>query len=265
MTAPWGEESTAGACRDPRPTPLGQAGVKSPVPRPLPRPRILHLDTDATKPTRISELQQRFPLAPLRRSLPGRTGGCSSPDGDGRGLGDSSTHRHECPQGEEGTGRGFIPLERRQRRNGGGEGGRVCPGAGEAWDCGRGAARGPGWCLPHGPRYRGSFLRLPGAGSGHRSHAGGREAPALGSRQPSGLGFCLAPPGKGGSRLQNCGPGESLGLPDAAPSAPGKVRNPCEAPALGPTFLWDRWDTTAATCRFPLPRAGAAGEELRWL
>lgn len=110
MTAPWGEESTAGACRDPRPTPLGQAGVKSPVPRPLPRPRILHLDTDATKPTRISELQQRFPLAPLRRNLPGRTGGCSSPDGDGCGLGDSPHPQTRVSAGGGGHREGVCPF-----------------------------------------------------------------------------------------------------------------------------------------------------------
>ncbi|KAL2302721.1 hypothetical protein Nmel_010168 [Mimus melanotis] len=68
------------------------------------RPRILHLDTDATKSTRISELQQRFPLAPLRGSLPGHSGGCSSPAGEGCWLGDSPTHEHECPQGTRAQG-----------------------------------------------------------------------------------------------------------------------------------------------------------------
>lgn len=128
MTAAWGEESTAGALRAPRPTPLGQPGVKNPVPRPLPRPRISHLNVDETKATRISELQQRFPLSPLLGSLSGRSGGCSSRAGGGRGL----RTRTRLSAGEEGPGREFIPLEPRQRGNGGGEGGRVCPGAREA-------------------------------------------------------------------------------------------------------------------------------------
>ncbi|XP_017598404.1 PREDICTED: homeobox protein HMX3, partial [Corvus brachyrhynchos] len=172
------------------------------MPRPLPRPRILHLDTDATKPTRISELQQRFPLAPLRGSLPGRTGGCSSPDGDGCGLGDSPHPQTRVSAGEGGPPReGFIPLEWRHRGNGGGEGGRV------------------GAPLP-------GLLSAASRGGKQAPIPRRREAPAPGSRQPSGLGLCLAPPGKGGSRPQNCGPGESLGLPKAAPSSPGKELDP---------------------------------------
>lgn len=50
-----GEESTAGADRNPRPTPLGQPGVKNPLSGSLPRPGVLHLDTNAIKNTVISE------------------------------------------------------------------------------------------------------------------------------------------------------------------------------------------------------------------
>lgn len=230
MTAPWWEESTAGVRRDPRPTPFGQPGVKNAVPRPLPRPRILHLGTDATKPTRISELQQRFPLAPLRGSLLGRSGGCSRTAGEGCGLGDSPTHGHGCPKGR-GPREGVYPFgvtaagkwRRRGRQD--------VPGGKGSVGLGSWGNSGTSVVLP---RYRGSFLRLPGAGSRHRSHAGGREAPAPGPRLPSGLDLRLAPPGTGGSRPQTRGPGESLWLPAAAPSALRKVVHPGAVLTLGP-------------------------------
>lgn len=211
---------------------------------------------DATRPTRISEPQQRFPLPPLRGSLPGRSGGCSSP---GMSVGSGTApHRHGCPQGRRAQG-GSLSLWR-QRGNGGGEGGRVCPGAGERWGWDRGATLASVWCFPHRPRHRRSFLSLPGAGR-HRSHAGGREAPAPGPRQPLGLDLRLAPLGKGGSRPQKPRPWGVSRAPSCRSVCSEEGAGSWGVLALGP--LWGRWDTTAATCRFPLPRAGAAGEELR--
>lgn len=260
MTAPWGEESTAGAHRDPRPTPLGQAWVKNPVPRPLPRPRIMHLDTDANKPTRISELQQRSPLTALCGSLPGRIGGCRSPAGDGCGLGDSPTHGHGCPQGRRAQG-----------------------GSSSLWSYRRGemkAERAAGSARGQGKRGAGVVGQLgdqsgaPISGLLSEPSRGGRQAPIprwwVGGRPqhqvPGAVGTRSSPGISGERGLQASKPGEpkgSLVLPAAAPSALRKVLDADGVLALGPRSLWDRWDTAAATCRFPLPRAAAAGEELR--
>lgn len=78
------------------------------------------------------------------------------------------------------------------------------------------------------------------------------------SRSPAAVG-ARSPPGTSGDRgLQTPNPrawGVSL-----APSCRSVCSKEGGASWCGPCprSLWDRWDTTAATCRFPLPRAGAA-------
>lgn len=197
------------------------------MPGPLPRPRVLHLDPNATKNTVISKLKRLLPLASLRGMPPPPSPGaaaaprCCFPGADLRdGGGSGPTSLKTLPI--------FVNQRYFQVRLAG-------PAAGS------GAAHGHGWSQQGGGTPTRAAVgvwpppRISGAGPGE----GGLRVPAN-----AGLG------GPSGPAAARCAPGEGG----------GRHRGPCRRP-FAPLSLGGR----RAARGFSLRREGVAGGELRSL